>query len=40
MEKLEGTQILVDAKGVDVSQYGLVDIAIIGLLHITGWSPK
>ena len=37
-ENVRVYQILVDAKGFGVSWFGLLDIAIIGVLHIMDWS--
>ena len=37
MKKVEFTKLFVDANGFDVSCFGLVYIAIFGILHNTGW---
>ena len=42
-KQLDCTKILALAKGFGVIRFGLVDIAviaIIGVMYITGWSPK
>ena len=39
-KNLDGTKKWVHAKGFGVIRFGLVYIAIIGVLHVKGWSRK